>query len=117
MYVSAAPAPKWTCRQAGQAIRPHRRGRLPDVRLVWLVVKFSRAMVVFAHPDDAEFGSAGTVAAWTREGTRVAYVCVTDGSAGSNEPGVTREELAPTREAEQRAAREAHARLASEGGE
>ena len=61
-------------------------------------------MVVFAHPDDAEFGSAGTIAAWTREGTHVAYVCVTDGSAGSNEPGVTREELAPVREAEQRAA-------------
>ena len=61
-------------------------------------------MVVFAHPDDAEFGSAGTVAAWTREGTHVAYVCVTDGSAGSNEPGVTRAELAPVREAEQRAA-------------
>jgi len=61
-------------------------------------------MVVFAHPDDAEFGSAGTVAAWTRDGTQVAYVCVTDGSAGSNEPGVSRDELAPIREAEQRAA-------------
>ena len=61
-------------------------------------------MVVFAHPDDAEFGSAGTVAGWTRDGTEVAYVCVTDGSAGSNEPGVRREELAPVREAEQRAA-------------
>src|SRR5438105_5674372 len=61
-------------------------------------------MVVFAHPDDAEFGSAGTVAGWTRDGTDVAYVCVTDGSAGSNEPGVRREELAHIREAEQRAA-------------
>jgi LmbE family N-acetylglucosaminyl deacetylase len=68
------------------------------------LVKISRALVVFAHPDDAEFGSAGTVAAWTREGVRVAYVCLTDGSAGSNEPGVRREELAPIREAEQRAA-------------
>jgi LmbE family N-acetylglucosaminyl deacetylase len=61
-------------------------------------------MVVFAHPDDGEFGSAGTVAAWTRSGKEVTYVCVTDGSAGSNDPGVTREELRPIREAEQRAA-------------
>jgi LmbE family N-acetylglucosaminyl deacetylase len=67
-------------------------------------MKFERALVVFAHPDDGEFGSAGTVAAWTRNGTEVTYVCVTDGSAGSNEPGVTREELRPIREAEQRAA-------------
>jgi LmbE family N-acetylglucosaminyl deacetylase len=65
---------------------------------------FERVLVVFAHPDDAEFGSAGTVAAWCREGAEVGYVCVTDGSAGSNEPGVVREELAEEREAEQRAA-------------
>jgi len=67
-------------------------------------VNFKRALVVFAHPDDAEFGTAGTVATWTRNGGEVAYVCVTDGSAGSNEPGVRRDELAPIREAEQRAA-------------
>lgn len=65
---------------------------------------FERAMVVFAHPDDGEFGSAGTVASWTKAGTKVLYVCVTDGSAGSNEPGVVREELAEIRQAEQRAA-------------
>ena len=67
-------------------------------------VTFERALVVFAHPDDAEFGSAGTVASWTRAGTDVEYVCVTDGAAGSNEPGVVREELARLREEEQRAA-------------
>jgi LmbE family N-acetylglucosaminyl deacetylase len=67
-------------------------------------VDFQRVMVIFAHPDDAEFGNAGTVARWTKEGAEVAYVCVTDGSAGSNEPGVVREELAVLREAEQRAA-------------
>jgi LmbE family N-acetylglucosaminyl deacetylase len=66
--------------------------------------RFGRAMVVFAHPDDAEFGTAGTIAAWTRAGTEVAYVSVTDGSAGSNEPGSDRDELARIREAEQRAA-------------
>jgi LmbE family N-acetylglucosaminyl deacetylase len=67
-------------------------------------MEFERAMVVFAHPDDGEFGSAGTVASWTKAGTEVLYVCVTDGSAGSNEPGVVREELAEIRQAEQRAA-------------
>ena len=44
------------------------------------------------------------VAAWTQAGTEVHYVIITDGSAGSNEPGKTREEIAPVREREQRAA-------------
>lgn len=65
---------------------------------------FSRALVLFAHPDDAEYMCGGTVAAWIREGTEVHYVCVTDGSAGSNEVGATREQLRPIREREQRAA-------------
>jgi LmbE family N-acetylglucosaminyl deacetylase len=65
---------------------------------------FSSAMVLFAHPDDAEFLCGGTVAAWTRAGCEVHYVVVTDGSAGSNEPGVTREQMRPIREREQRAA-------------
>ncbi|MDP9340770.1 MAG: PIG-L family deacetylase [Actinomycetota bacterium] len=65
---------------------------------------FARALVVFAHPDDAEFGYGGTVAKWTAEGTEVQYVCITDGSAGSNEPGVTREQMRPIRRREQKAA-------------
>jgi LmbE family N-acetylglucosaminyl deacetylase len=67
---------------------------------------FSSALVLFAHPDDAEFMCGGTVARWVREGCEVHYVVVTDGSAGSNEPGVTREELRPIRDREQRAAAE-----------
>ncbi len=67
-------------------------------------MRFESALVVFAHPDDAEFMSAGTIAAWAEEGTEVHYVCVTDGSAGSNEPGMSRERLREVREAEQRAA-------------
>lgn len=63
-------------------------------------------MILFAHPDDAEFMCGGTVARWAREGCDIHYVVVTDGSAGSNEPGVTREELRPIREREQRAAAE-----------
>jgi LmbE family N-acetylglucosaminyl deacetylase len=69
-------------------------------------VGFTSALVIFAHPDDAEFMCGGTVAAWAKEGTRVHYCVVTDGSAGSNEPGVTREQMIPIREREQRAAAE-----------
>src|SRR6187549_3487861 len=57
-----------------------------------------------AHPDDGDFMCGGTVATWTQAGTEVHYVIITDGSAGSNEPGKTREEIAPVREREQRAA-------------
>jgi LmbE family N-acetylglucosaminyl deacetylase len=62
------------------------------------------AMVIVAHPDDAEFTMAGTVAAWTRAGCHVTYVLCTDGNAGSHEPGMTREKLAQIRRTEQRAA-------------
>ncbi|MFC2023843.1 PIG-L deacetylase family protein, partial [Chloroflexota bacterium] len=62
------------------------------------------AMVIVAHPDDAEFTVAGTVAAWVEAGCQVTYVVCTDGNAGSHEPGMTREKLAEIRRAEQRAA-------------
>ena len=68
--------------------------------------RFRSALILFAHPDDAEFMCGGTVARWAGEGTEVHYVVVTDGSAGSNEPGVTREQMRPIREREQRAAAE-----------
>jgi LmbE family N-acetylglucosaminyl deacetylase len=68
--------------------------------------RFDRALVVFAHPDDAEFMCGGTVAAWAADGTEVHYACVTDGSAGSNEPGASREEMRAVRERELREAAE-----------
>lgn len=40
------------------------------------------AMVIIAHPDDAEFGCAGTVVSWIREGWDVYYVVCTDASSG-----------------------------------
>ncbi len=61
-------------------------------------------LVVMAHPDDAEFMSAGSVARWVREGREVVYVLCTDGDKGSADPEVTPERLARTRQAEQRAA-------------
>ena len=63
-----------------------------------------RALFIAAHPDDIEFAAAGTAAKWAQAGTRVRYVLVTSGDIGSLSPGITHEELARTREAEQRAA-------------
>jgi LmbE family N-acetylglucosaminyl deacetylase len=60
-----------------------------------------RALVIFAHPDDAEFGSAGTSARLAREGKDVFYCVVTDGSKGSSDPNVTPRELIDTRRKEQ----------------
>ncbi|MCL4804885.1 MAG: PIG-L family deacetylase [Anaerolineae bacterium] len=62
------------------------------------------AMFIFAHPDDIEFGVAGTAAKWTRAGSRVIYVVITDGNVGSHEDGMTPEKLAEIRRAEQTSA-------------
>jgi LmbE family N-acetylglucosaminyl deacetylase len=63
-----------------------------------------RIAVIFAHPDDAEFSCAGTVARWAAEGNHITYVLLTSGDKGSDDPSVTPEQLVATREAEQRAA-------------
>ena len=61
-------------------------------------------MVVTPHPDDAEFGVAGTVARWTREGKDVVYVVCTNGDKGTSDPDMKPETLAKIREEEQLAA-------------
>src|SRR4051794_18287602 len=61
-----------------------------------------RAMVVFAHPDDAEFMCAGTIAKWCAEGWEVVYVSATSGQRGSKDEGMTVQRLAAIREREQR---------------
>ncbi len=66
-----------------------------------------RVLVVVAHPDDIDFGSAGTIAALTAAGTHVAYCLVTSGEAGEDDMTMTVEVLAALREAEQSAAAEA----------
>lgn len=63
-----------------------------------------RALVVCAHPDDVDFGAAGTVAVWTGSGVEVAYCVVTDGEAGGTDRSMPRSEMAALRRAEQRAA-------------
>jgi len=69
-----------------------------------------RALVISAHPDDIEFVCAGTVAKWVRAGSEVRYVVATSGDAGTHQRGITRQELAEIREAEQRAASRTYAR-------
>ena len=63
-----------------------------------------RVLVVVAHPDDIDFGVAGTVARLTAAGTYVAYCLVTSGEAGEDDMTVTSAGLASMREAEQTAA-------------
>jgi LmbE family N-acetylglucosaminyl deacetylase len=63
-----------------------------------------RVMVIFAHPDDAEFGCAGTVARFAASGFRVQYVLATSGDKGSSDRAAVPEQLAATRQEEQRAA-------------
>jgi LmbE family N-acetylglucosaminyl deacetylase len=64
----------------------------------------ARVLVIAAHPDDADFGAAGTIAQWTDAGLLVSYCIVTDGDAGGSDRDVTRTEMAAVRQAEQTAA-------------
>ncbi len=64
----------------------------------------ARAMVIMAHPDDAEFLCAGTIAKWCAEGWDVSYVVVTGGDKGTHDDAMHPEKLAAIREEEQRAA-------------
>src|SRR4029078_4032198 len=57
-----------------------------------------------AHPDDADFGIAGSVARWVREGTVARLICCTSGDAGSDDARSAPLELAALREREQREA-------------
>ena len=59
-------------------------------------------MVITAHPDDSEFGAAGSVAKWILEGKRVVYVVCTSGDKGTDNPDIPSHELAKIREKEQK---------------
>jgi LmbE family N-acetylglucosaminyl deacetylase len=63
-----------------------------------------RVLAIMAHPDDVDFGAAGTVAQWTKAGISVSYGIVTDGDAGGFDPTVPRSDIPAIRRAEQRAA-------------
>ena len=64
----------------------------------------ARLMVIVAHPDDADFGIAGTVARWVGEGSVAHLVCCTSGDAGGDDASLDPLVLAAEREREQRAA-------------
>ena len=63
-----------------------------------------RVMVIAAHPDDPEFGCAGTVVKWAEAGRVITYVLLTSGDKGSHDPDLRPGRLARIREEEQRAA-------------
>jgi LmbE family N-acetylglucosaminyl deacetylase len=61
-------------------------------------------LVISPHPDDCEFGVAGTVARLTREGKNVVYVICTNGDKGTVDMSLTPEKLIKIREKEELAA-------------
>jgi LmbE family N-acetylglucosaminyl deacetylase len=63
-----------------------------------------RILVVCAHPDDVDFGVAGSVAAWVKAGIEVSYCIVTDGDAGGSDRSISRADMAKLRREEQRGA-------------
>ena len=64
------------------------------------------ALAIAAHPDDADFGCAGTAHLWTQQGWDFYYLVCTDGSKGTDDPSLTADRLVPMRQREQRAAAE-----------
>ena len=66
--------------------------------------KPAQVMVVTPHPDDAEYGVAGTVVRWVSQGKEIVYVVCTNGDKGTSDARVKPEELAKAREEEQIAA-------------
>jgi LmbE family N-acetylglucosaminyl deacetylase len=61
-----------------------------------------RALVVAAHPDDADFGAAGTAYLWSQQGWEFYYLVCTDGSKGSDDASFTTQQLIDMRRQEQR---------------
>jgi len=68
------------------------------------MAKTCYALVITPHPDDAEYGIAGTVAKWVQEGKEVVYVVCTNGNKGSSDPNMKPERLTQIRTQEQVAA-------------
>ena len=64
----------------------------------------ARILAITAHPDDVDFGAAGTIARWTEAGLEVTYCVVTDGDAGGQDEDIPRSEVPALRRAEQVAA-------------
>jgi LmbE family N-acetylglucosaminyl deacetylase len=63
-----------------------------------------RAMAIFAHPDDVDFGCSGTIALWTKQGVHATYCLITSGNKGTHDAQMTPERIAAIREKEQQEA-------------
>ena len=63
--------------------------------------EIERLLVVTAHPDDVDFGSAGTIANLTDDGVEVVYCLVTDGQASGFDHSIPRDEMVMIRREEQ----------------
>ncbi|OGD94635.1 hypothetical protein A3C33_01165 [Candidatus Curtissbacteria bacterium RIFCSPHIGHO2_02_FULL_42_58] len=61
-------------------------------------------LAVFAHPDDVDFGAAGSIAKWVKTGAKIYYLIATRGCKGSTDPKMNSEKLAKVRQKEQQAA-------------
>lgn len=93
-----------TARHPGPRRREARDGhrvRSPTLLDVLSYTDIDRALVVTAHPDDVDFGAAGTVATMVAAGVDVTYCLVTDGQAGGYDETIDRREMAAIRRAEQ----------------
>ena len=62
---------------------------------------FQKILIFFAHPDDGEFMAGGSITKWAAEGKEVTLCVVTNGSHGSNDPSMKREDLIEARRREQ----------------
>ncbi|MSP22698.1 MAG: PIG-L family deacetylase [Dehalococcoidia bacterium] len=102
--IRAPRAPRATLRRRATVDVPALLQSTSNARELFDALQPKRAMAVFAHPDDCEFSSGGTIAVLTRLGWEVDIVVATSGNKGTKDPGVTPQQLAGEREEEQRAA-------------
>lgn len=84
------------------AVRPRARKTEPTVEDKWRT--YGRALIITAHPDDAEFMAGGTIAKMCAMGMDVTLCVMTSGDKGTRDVTIRRQELAATREQETRAA-------------
>lgn len=59
---------------------------------------------VAAHPDDLEYGIAGSIARWISEGAEAYYLILTNGNKGSEDRNLTSDQLKALRREEQESA-------------
>ena len=61
----------------------------------------SKVLVITAHPDDVDFGAAGTIALLVQSGVEVSYCITTDGHQGGEDASISRDEMRKIRRKEQ----------------